>query len=169
MPKQFAAVALVSYPLKRKQFIWMSLLPLVLERVPLMAFICSPVSWLSLNRILFGMAVMGMVSPYPDFYNIYIVLKQVPPEANIQSAGDHMFWFTGVWIISVSCRRTASILLKRKTALFSGILLQCQINKTVVLVCTAFQLRFILLYLRPMHLLHRKYLHRSDFLRNQQL
>lgn len=69
-------VALASYPLKRNRFILMSLLPFVLGIIPLLLFFFSPSQWTIFNGVMFGMACMGMVSPFPDVYNVVLVMKQ---------------------------------------------------------------------------------------------
>lgn len=40
-----------------------------------MIFIVSPADYRELNGLMFGMSCMGMVSPFPDVYNVFIVLK----------------------------------------------------------------------------------------------
>ena len=37
--------------------------------------IVSPAEYRELNGLMFGMSCMGMVSPFPDVYNVFIVLK----------------------------------------------------------------------------------------------
>lgn len=93
LPKRFAAVVLVSYPVTKIRFIIMSLLPLVLGIVPLIAFwIVSP-DLLFLNGLLFGVSAIGLTSPYPDLYNVYNVIRQVPNGAKIQFYEEGTFWF----------------------------------------------------------------------------
>lgn len=65
-------VALASYPLKRRRFIVMCLLPFVLGIIPLLIFIVSPAEYRELNGLMFGMSCLGMVSPFPDVYNVFI-------------------------------------------------------------------------------------------------
>ena len=65
-------VALASYPLKRRRFIVMCLLPFVLGIIPLLIFIVSSAEYRELNGLMFGMSCMGMVSPFPDVYNVFI-------------------------------------------------------------------------------------------------
>lgn len=93
MPKQFAAVALASYPLSRRRFIWMSLLPLILGIVPLIGFLIASPGYRTLNGILFGMAAMGMVSPYPDLFHVFMILRQAPPGALLQYCGNDLFYY----------------------------------------------------------------------------
>ena len=69
-------VALASYPLTRMRFVIMSLLPFVLGVLPLAVFVISPAENQLLNGFMFGMACMGMVSPYVDVYNVITVLEQ---------------------------------------------------------------------------------------------
>ena len=56
----------LSYPLKRRRFIVMCLLPFVLGIIPLLIFIVSPAEYRELNGLMFGMSCMGMVSPFPS-------------------------------------------------------------------------------------------------------
>ncbi len=92
MPKQFAAVALASYPLSKARFIVMSMLPFVLGIVPLISFWMMPAEHKAFNGILFGVAIMGMVSPYPDCYNVFQVLKQAPKGSKLQFYGDDLYY-----------------------------------------------------------------------------
>ena len=69
-------VALASFPLKRFRFIVMCLLPFILGLVPLIFFIFCPAEYKIVNGIMFGMACMGMVSPFPDVYNVILVLRK---------------------------------------------------------------------------------------------
>ena len=68
-------VALASFPLKRSRFIVMCLLPFLLGVIPLILFVSSPRNTI-FNGLLFGMACMGMISPYPDVYHVILVLQQ---------------------------------------------------------------------------------------------
>ena len=87
-------VALASYPMKRCRFIRMCLLPYVLGLVPLAAFLLSPPANHLFNGMMFGMACMGMVSPYPDMYNALLVLK------NSSKRDCIMFYEDGLYRIS---------------------------------------------------------------------
>ncbi|MDE5835092.1 MAG: DUF3267 domain-containing protein [Ruminococcus sp.] len=84
-------VALASYPLKRSRFIIMCLLPLILGIVPLTIFLYSSPYLTTLNGIMFGMACIGMVSPYPDIYNVGIILKQAEKGDLIMFYKDEMY------------------------------------------------------------------------------
>ena len=92
-PKELCAVALASYPMSRGRFIFMSALPVILGLIPLAAFWMSKGNYPLLNGILFGMACMGCVSPAPDFYNIYLVLRHTSTGCQIQ------FWKDGLYYI----------------------------------------------------------------------
>ncbi len=94
MPKSFAAVALSASPVKRDRFVFLSLLPILLGLVPLILFClggCDQKEW---NGAMFGMAVMGMVSVYPDVYHVYHVLKTVPKDAVIQNDKNTTYYYT---------------------------------------------------------------------------
>ena len=86
--KPITFVALASYPLSKRRFIVMCLLPYILGIIPLIAFWISPAYLMDVNGVLFGMACMGLASPYPDIYNVYQVIKQVPKNSKIQFYGD---------------------------------------------------------------------------------
>lgn len=91
-PKAFAAVALGSYPLRRNRFIFMSILPVILGIVPAILFLLVPADMKALNSFLFGFSVIGLTSPYPDFYNVYQVIRQTPKNCSIQFRGDDIYW-----------------------------------------------------------------------------
>lgn len=84
-------VALASYPLKRSRFILMCLLPFLLGIIPLFLFLLSPAECTVFNGIMFGMACMGMVSPYPDVYNVILVMRQSSKNQKIMFYGDDIY------------------------------------------------------------------------------
>lgn len=84
-------VALASYPLKRSRFIVMCLLPFVLGIIPLLIFIVSPAECRELNGLMYGMACMGMISPFPDVYNVIVVLKNANKKESIMFYKDDMY------------------------------------------------------------------------------
>ncbi len=92
MPKQFSAVALASYPMSRVRFAVMSLLPYVLGIVPLVLFWLMPAEHKAVNGLLFGMAVMGLVSPYPDCYNVFQMIRQTPKGSKLQFYEDDLYY-----------------------------------------------------------------------------
>ncbi|WP_028263362.1 DUF3267 domain-containing protein [Atopobium fossor] len=84
-------VALASHPLTRRRFILMSLLPFILGLVPLIIFVITPAEQQVLNGIMFGMAGMGIVSPYLDVYNVITVLKQAHKKDKIMFYEDDIY------------------------------------------------------------------------------
>lgn len=84
-------LALVSFPMKRNRFIIMCLLPFVLGIIPLTLFVLSPPQETLFNGLMFGMACMGMVSPFPDVYNVVLVLKQSKNTDKIMFYEDDMY------------------------------------------------------------------------------
>jgi hypothetical protein len=69
----------------------MCLLPFLLGIIPLMLFILSSPQETVLNGLMFGMACMGMVSPFPDVYNVILVLKQTQKTDKIMFYGDDVY------------------------------------------------------------------------------
>lgn len=96
MPKSMALVALSPSPVKRNRFLFISILPVILGVIPLMLFCMSQSSLRELNGLLFGMAVMGMVSVYPDLYNVAHLLKKVPSGAMVQNDKNVTYYFEEV-------------------------------------------------------------------------
>lgn len=96
MPKSMAAVALSPSPVKRNRFLFISMLPVILGVIPLVLFCINGSSLQELNGLLFGMAVMGMVSVYPDLYNAIHILKAVPSNAMIQNDKNITYYFKEV-------------------------------------------------------------------------
>ncbi len=93
IPKEFIFYMSCSAPLRKRKFILMSLLPMILGIIPLVVFVCMPSDFKILNTILWPMAMMGLVSPSPDYMNVYYVLKEVPQNAYIQDGEDGLYWF----------------------------------------------------------------------------
>ncbi|MCI2088618.1 MAG: DUF3267 domain-containing protein [Prevotella sp.] len=93
IPKKFIFYMSCAAPLKKMRFILMSLLPMILGIIPLIVFACTPSDYRILDAILWPMAMMGLVSPCPDYMNVYYVLKEVPKNAYIQDGEDGLYWF----------------------------------------------------------------------------
>lgn len=84
-------VALASYPFKRSRFILMCLFPFILGIIPLCVFVISPADYKGLNGVMFGMACMGMVSPFPDVFNVITVLRKAERNEKIMFYKDDMY------------------------------------------------------------------------------
>lgn len=96
IPNSLTAVALSSSPVKRNRFVFLSILPIILGVIPLIIFCISDNYAKECNGILFGMAVMGMVSVYPDLYHIFHILKKVPKNAIIQNDKNKTYYFEAI-------------------------------------------------------------------------
>ena len=84
-------VALASYPLNRARFILMCLLPFLLGVIPLTLFLLASPHATVFNGLVFGMACVGMVSPYPDVYNVILVMRQSSRNDKIMFYGDDLY------------------------------------------------------------------------------
>lgn len=93
MPKNIAMVALSSSPIKRERFIFMSLLPTLLGVIPLILFLISDPENHVINSVYFSTAAMGLFSPYPDYYNVYSVLKNCPRGCTLQNSGSETYYY----------------------------------------------------------------------------
>lgn len=92
IPSKFMFYMKCKEPLSKRRFILMSLLPVILGIIPLIIFMFSNNQ--AINSIMWPMAMIGLVSPSPDYLNVYYVLKEVPKGAYIQDAEEGMCWFT---------------------------------------------------------------------------
>ena len=91
IPSKFIFYMKCKEPISKGKFILMSLLPVILGVVPIIVFMISNNQ--ILNSIMWTMGVIGLVSPCPDYLNVYCVLKQVPKGAYIQDDESGMCWF----------------------------------------------------------------------------
>lgn len=91
IPSQFIFYMKSKEPLSKRRFILMAILPILLGIVPLIIFMLSNNQ--ILNGIMWPMAMIGLVSPSPDYLNIFLVLKNVPKGAYIQDDKDGMCYF----------------------------------------------------------------------------
>ncbi len=92
-PEKLAAFAVCHAPLPRWRFVVMCLLPTVLGLVPLAIFLLAPGPWGSVRGICWPLAVMGLLSPMPDYMNISCVLRQTPQKARVQSTNSGLWYF----------------------------------------------------------------------------
>lgn len=73
----------------------MCLAPFVLGIVPLAVFLVSPADQLALSGFMFGLSIMGMVSPYPDVYNALLLLRHARGSDHIMFFEDGMYRIAG--------------------------------------------------------------------------
>lgn len=91
IPAKFIFYMKCKEPLSKSRFVLMELLPAILGIIPLIVFMISNNQML--NSIMWPMAVIGLVSPSPDYLNVFCVLRQVPRGAYIQDDIQAMCWF----------------------------------------------------------------------------
>lgn len=93
IPQKMAAFAVCHTPISWRRFMVMSLLPTVLGVVPLLVFLLAPTGWGKAMGVCWSMAVMGLLSPMPDYMNVSCVRRQVPKGAILQSTNSGLFWY----------------------------------------------------------------------------
>lgn len=93
IPKKMAAFAVCHTPISWHRFMVMSLLPAVLGLIPLLVFLLSPGSWGHVMGLCWSMAVMGLLSPMPDYMNASCVRRQVPKGATLQTTNTGFYWY----------------------------------------------------------------------------
>jgi hypothetical protein len=92
-PKKFAAFTVCHFPIAKRRFIVMSLLPALLGVIPLALFCIFPGSWKIAAALLWPAGTIGLLSPSPDYMDVAHFQKQVPKGAFIQSKNDGWYWF----------------------------------------------------------------------------
>lgn len=93
IPKKMAAFAVCHVPISWRRFMVMSLLPAILGLVPLLAFLFAPASWGKIMGVCWPLAVMGLLSPMPDYMCVACVRRQVPRGAWLQTTNSGCFWY----------------------------------------------------------------------------
>ncbi len=90
--KKVAAYAVSFYPISKGRYILMSLAPVLLGIVPLIAFLVCPIREKALLTLCIVPAFMGMISPAPDYMDVISIIRQVPNGALIQASNDGLYW-----------------------------------------------------------------------------
>ena len=88
--KPITFVALTSYPMTKRRFILMCLLPFALGIIPLILFFLLNNSIICC--LLFGIMCVGIISPYPDVYNVIQVIRKVPKNKKVLFYEDKMVY-----------------------------------------------------------------------------
>ena len=91
--KQLRAFVISSSPLSRRRYVWMSLTPALTEFVSLIVFLITPISVKWLTTLFLIPMFMGMITPSPDYMDVYLVLRQVPKGAFIQPTEKGYVWY----------------------------------------------------------------------------
>ena len=81
----------IVYPKEAEKYIGI-IKPYILGIIPYIVFWVIPAKYVILNSIIRALGLFGMVSPYPDAYNVYQVLKQVPKGKKVQFYGNDTYY-----------------------------------------------------------------------------
>lgn len=90
--KKFAAFAVCHEPISKIRFVIMSLMPVLLGIVPFAVFLAVPPDAL-ISGICVPCGIIGFLSPMPDYMDVYLVLKQLPKGATLQSSNSGIYWY----------------------------------------------------------------------------
>lgn len=91
IPRGFLFFMKCKEPISRRRFVLMALLPVTLGVIPLALFWFSTSS--ALCALWWPMAMIGFLSPAPDYANVFHILREVPPKGRIQDAEQGLCWF----------------------------------------------------------------------------
>ena len=89
--RKIEAYAISYYPLTKRRYIIMSLMPAVLGLVPLIGFICIPITMKPLLTICIVSALFGLISPAPDYMDIISALRKAPRGAVIRDSKEGLY------------------------------------------------------------------------------
>ena len=71
----------------------MSLAPMILGILFLTVFLVCPITMKWLMTICVVPAMMGLISPAPDYMDVFIILRKVPKGAMIQPTENGLVWY----------------------------------------------------------------------------
>ncbi|MDR5659252.1 DUF3267 domain-containing protein [Serpentinicella sp. ANB-PHB4] len=92
-PKNLAAFVHSTYPVSKRRFILLCLLPsLVLGFLPLAVWVFIP-SYLSIANFIYSFAIFELLGCTGDFLNVYNTYTQMPKDAMTQASGFHSYWY----------------------------------------------------------------------------
>ncbi|MEJ6950749.1 DUF3267 domain-containing protein [Natronospora cellulosivora (SeqCode)] len=92
-PKSLMAFVFSSYPVSKKRFIFLSLLPnMIFGFIPLIVWIFIPETYWFTDTLV-SFAFLSLVMGGGDYMNVFNASWQMPRAAYTQSSGFHSFWF----------------------------------------------------------------------------
>ena len=92
-PEKLAAFAVCFSPVSLGRFGVMSLLPAALGLAPLALFWLFPAGWGVAAALCWPAAMIGLISPCPDYMSVLRVLRHVPAGALIQASNSGWYWY----------------------------------------------------------------------------
>ena len=82
-----------TYPISKKRFIWMSLLPsLIFGLIPLIIWIFIPGSY-GVSDLVISFATFSLLLGVGDYLNIFNAIRQMPKDAVTQLSGFNSYWY----------------------------------------------------------------------------
>lgn len=93
LPTRFMAYMTCNSPISRTNEIISSLLPTLLGIIPWIIFLFCPTGQKEFVSFCWGLAIMGVTSPCPDYLRTYYVWKRVPKHAFVQTTSHGIYWF----------------------------------------------------------------------------
>lgn len=94
IPKQLLAFVVSTYPVPKRQFIFLSLLPnLVFGFIPFLIWIIVPTDNKVFLDTLYCFSTLSMLFGAGDYMNVYNTIKQVPTGAMTQLSGFNSYWY----------------------------------------------------------------------------
>ena len=94
-PNELSAFIYCTAPLKKARFIWLCLCPnIILGLLPLLLWFIETFDFnKTLSLFMLIISFLNLLCGIGDYYNTYLVIRQVPKNALVQTHGLKAYWF----------------------------------------------------------------------------
>ena len=94
-PNELSAFIYCTAPLKKARFIWLCLCPnIILGLLPLLLWFIGTFDFnKTLSLFMLIISFLNLLCGIGDYYNTYLVIRQVPKNALVQTHGLKAYWF----------------------------------------------------------------------------
>lgn len=92
--KNMMAFVFSTYPVTKKRFILLSLLPnIVFGVIPLFIWLLIPKGFTSISNMIFSFAFFSLLFGIGDYMNVFNAAIQMPAKSITQLSGFHSYWY----------------------------------------------------------------------------
>lgn len=93
-PKSLMAFVFSTYPVSKKRFIYISLLPnIIFGIIPLILWIVIPTKFNEISEIMFSFSFISLLFGVGDYLNVFNTIIQMPKDSVTQLYGFNSFWY----------------------------------------------------------------------------
>lgn len=93
-PKSLMAFVFTTYPVSKKRFVYISLLPnIIFGIIPLILWIVIPVGFNEISGIMFSFSFISLLCGVGDYLNVFNTIIQMPKDSVTQLYGFNSYWY----------------------------------------------------------------------------